>query len=69
MFNERFAGEEDELLIDRLFPQVRLSTVSSALIRDTRDDPIAPGKGSLIGMDAEVVRVLHGAREWQRLVR
>jgi outer membrane protein assembly complex protein YaeT len=54
VFNERFAATEDQLLIDRLFPQVRLSAVSSALIRDTRDDPIGPARGSLIGLDAEV---------------
>jgi outer membrane protein insertion porin family len=56
VFNERFAAgdEEDERLIDRLFPQVRLSTVSSALIRDSRDDPIGPTSGSLFGLDTEV---------------
>ena len=40
--------------IDRLFPQVRLSSVSSSLIRDTRTDPIEPNSGSLIGADAEL---------------
>ena len=40
--------------IDRLFPQVRLSTVSSSMIRDTRTDPIDPNSGSLIGADVEV---------------
>src|SRR5688500_2734236 len=41
--------------IDRLFPQVRLSSVASSLIRDTRlDDPIEPTSGSLIGVDAEL---------------
>ena len=39
VFNETVSAE-DELLIDRLFPQVRLSSVSSSLIRDTRDDPL-----------------------------
>ena len=33
---------EDKPLIDRLFPQVRLSTFSGALIRDTRDDLLGP---------------------------
>ncbi len=54
VFNERIVNEEDQLLIDRLFPQVLLSVVSSALIRDTRDDPLGPSTGSLIGLDAEV---------------
>jgi outer membrane protein assembly complex protein YaeT len=40
--------------IDRLFPQVRLSSVSSSLIRDTRNDSLDPNTGSLIGADAEV---------------
>jgi outer membrane protein insertion porin family len=40
--------------IDRLFPQVRLSSVSSALIRDTRNDPLEPNTGSLIGLDTEL---------------
>jgi outer membrane protein assembly complex protein YaeT len=53
VFNETFA-EEDQLLIDRLFPQVRLSTVSSSLVRDTRDDPINPAHGALVGIDAEI---------------
>ena len=53
VFNET-VSEEDELLIDRLFPQVRLSTVSSSLIRDTRDDPLGPSRGTLVGIDNEV---------------
>ena len=40
--------------IDRLFPQVRLSSVSAALIRDTRDDSFDPTTGSLVGTDAEL---------------
>lgn len=41
--------------IDRLFPQVRLSSVASSLIRDTRNpDSIEPTSGSLIGADAEL---------------
>jgi outer membrane protein insertion porin family len=53
VFNETF-NQEDQLLIDRLFPQVRLSTVSSSVIRDTRDDPINPSHGALVGVDAEI---------------
>ena len=40
--------------IDRLFPQVRLSSVSSSLIRDTRNDSLEPNTGSLIGSEAEL---------------
>jgi outer membrane protein assembly complex protein YaeT len=40
--------------IDRLFPQVRLSSVASSMIRDTRNDSIEPNSGSLIGTDVEL---------------
>jgi outer membrane protein insertion porin family len=40
--------------IDRLFPQVRLSSVASSVIRDTRNDAIEPNSGSLVGVDAEL---------------
>ncbi len=40
--------------IDRLFPQQRLSSVASSMIRDTRNDAIDPTSGSLIGTDAEL---------------
>jgi outer membrane protein assembly complex protein YaeT len=32
-------------LIDRAFPQFRLSSFSASLIRDTRDDPVDPSRG------------------------
>jgi outer membrane protein insertion porin family len=38
----------DQLLVDRLFPQVRLSSVSSSIVRDTRDDPVDPGSGTYV---------------------
>ena len=53
LFEQRLAPE-DEPLIDRLFPQVRLSTLSAAFIRDTRDDLLAPTRGALIGWDHDV---------------
>jgi outer membrane translocation and assembly module TamA len=42
---------EDELNIDRLFPQVRLSTVTGSVLRDTRNDALDPETGTLIGTD------------------
>ena len=53
LFEERL-DPEDKPLIDRLFPQVRLSTLSGALIRDTRDDLLAPTRGALIGWDNDL---------------
>jgi outer membrane protein assembly complex protein YaeT len=40
--------------IDRLFPQVRLSSVSSSVVRETRLDVLEPTSGSLIGAELEV---------------
>jgi outer membrane protein insertion porin family len=40
--------------IDRLFPQVRLSSVSFSLVRDTRNDSFEPSAGSLLGSDTEL---------------
>ena len=53
MLEERL-DPEDKPLIDRLFPDVRLSTLSAAVIRDTRDDPLAPTRGALMGWDNDV---------------
>ncbi len=53
-FNETFTSGEDARLIDRLFPRVRLSTVSSTIIRDTRDDPLGPTAGTLLWVDGEL---------------
>ena len=53
VFDERY-DPADQPLIDRLFPQVRLSTLSGSVIRDTRDDPLGPSRGELIGVDGDV---------------
>jgi outer membrane protein assembly complex protein YaeT len=45
VFDERL-DEADKPLIDRLFPQFRLSSFSSSLIRDTRDDAVDPTRGA-----------------------
>jgi outer membrane protein insertion porin family len=45
---------EDQLPVDRLFPQVRLSTVSGAVLRDTRDDVIDPARGATLGVETAV---------------
>lgn len=53
LFNARVAAE-DQLSVDRLFPQVRLSSVSSSVIFDTRDDPLDPQRGHFASVDGEV---------------
>jgi len=45
--------EEEQSLIDRLFPQVRLSLLSTGIVWDRRNDAIAPSAGSLLTGDLE----------------
>ncbi len=53
----RIANEQlqsaDRPLVDRLFPEVTLSTLSAGLIRDTRTDPLEPTGGTLLAVDVE----------------
>ena len=58
LFDEQIAAE-DRLLIDRLFPQVRLSTFFGALLRDSRDDVLDPQRGTVLGLDGSLA-----ARAW-----
>ncbi|HXH05143.1 MAG TPA: POTRA domain-containing protein [Vicinamibacterales bacterium] len=53
LFDVRLQPEE-ALLIDRLFPQLRLSTAAAAVVRDTRDDPLDPARGALVANDLEI---------------
>ena len=53
LFDAKIAVE-DQLLIDRLFPQVTLSSLSGSVIRDSRTDVIDPERGSVLGTDLEV---------------
>jgi outer membrane protein insertion porin family len=43
--------EDEKLTVDRVFSQVRLSTFSMAVSRDTRDDLIDPQGGTLLSAD------------------
>ena len=45
---------DQQRTVDRVFPQVRLSTFSFALSRDSRDDVIDPQHGSLLSADTTV---------------
>lgn len=47
-------NREDEPLVDRLFPEVRLSTFSGSVARDTRSDPVDPRDGEVLSVDAEI---------------
>ena len=45
---------EDEPLVDRLFPEVRLSAFSTSIVLDRRDDPTDPRGGELYTVDARL---------------
>jgi outer membrane protein insertion porin family len=53
LFDEKFTDAEKPL-IDRLFPQVRLSKFSGSFIRDTRNDVIDPDGGTFVILDTEL---------------
>jgi outer membrane protein assembly complex protein YaeT len=52
-FDEKL-DEQDELTIDRLFPQVRISAFSEAVVRDTRNDLLEPHQGTLMSVEGSL---------------
>lgn len=57
-FDERLPDRD---VIDRVFPQVRLSGFSSAIARDTRDDITDPERGTFVSLEGSVfARALGG---------
>ncbi|MBI4476350.1 MAG: BamA/TamA family outer membrane protein [Acidobacteria bacterium] len=60
LFDEQF-NTGDRLLIDRIFPNVRLSSIAGSMLRDTRDDALEPTKGTLIGIDGQLTARAIGA--------
>lgn len=55
VFDERLADDDPaKPLIDRLFPNVRLSSFSSSLIRDTRDDAVNPSRGEYMSASGQL---------------
>ena len=60
LFDEQIAAE-DQLLIDRLFPQVKLSKIFGAVLRDSRDDVLDPQRGAVIGLDGSVAAKVLGS--------
>ena len=53
LFDEKIEPE-DQLLIDRLFPQVRLSTITGSVLRDSRNDVLDPERGKVLGIDGSL---------------
>jgi outer membrane protein insertion porin family len=60
LFNERFSDAEKPL-IDRVFPQVRLSKFSGTLIRDSRNDVIDADRGTFLIADTELAARVVGS--------
>jgi outer membrane protein assembly factor BamA len=59
-YDERLTGQ-DLATIDRLFPQVRLSTIAGAVARDTRDDLVEPTRGTFVSVEGSIAaRALGG---------
>ncbi len=50
LFDEQIEPK-DRLLIDRLFPNVRLSTFTGSVLRDSRNDVLDPDRGTVLGVD------------------
>lgn len=60
LFDEQIKAE-DQLLIDRLFPQVKLSKIFGGVIRDSRDDVLDPQRGAVVGVDGSVAARMLGS--------
>jgi len=54
LFDQKYDRSDLSFLIDRLFPQVRLSSFQSSVVRSTRDDPIEPSRGTLVTLDGSL---------------
>ena len=53
IFDDRI-NPVDRPLIDRLFPEVRIGSVSGTAVHDTRDDAIDPARGGLVSLNGEL---------------
>ncbi|MCC6383414.1 MAG: outer membrane protein assembly factor, partial [Dehalococcoidia bacterium] len=60
LFDQRQVPEEKPV-IDRLFPQVRLSTLSAVIVRDTRNDPLDPDSGHVLNFEGDVSAIAIGS--------
>ncbi|MYD70967.1 MAG: BamA/TamA family outer membrane protein [Acidobacteria bacterium] len=52
--SNRVLNREDSDIVDRLFPNVRLSSFTASQVRDTRDDPVDPRRGTFVSLETEV---------------
>jgi outer membrane protein insertion porin family len=54
LFDQILTPDQNPILIDKLFPQVRLSKIAGSLIRETRDDLLDPTRGASVIFDADL---------------
>jgi outer membrane protein insertion porin family len=54
IFDEQITDPAQRPLIDRLFPEVRLSTFAGSFLRDSRDDVLDSAKGTLVVVDSDL---------------
>lgn len=54
LFDQALTPDQDPVLIDRLFPQVRLSKLSNSVIRDSRDDLLDPSRGTFLALNTDL---------------
>ena len=52
--SNRELNREDQDIVDRLFPNVRLSSFTASRVLDTRDDPVNPSRGLFVTLESEV---------------
>jgi outer membrane protein insertion porin family len=60
LFDERFTTT-DATIIDRLFPQIRLSMFSGSFIRDSRDDLADTSRGTLLTVTSDLAARVVGS--------
>jgi len=53
VFDEKLSPE-DKPLVDKAFPQFRLSSFSSSITRDTRNDPVDPSNGTYASASGQI---------------
>jgi outer membrane protein assembly complex protein YaeT len=53
LFDEQIQPQ-DQLLVDRLFPQLRLSSFSASIVQDARDDPLNPTTGRYLSANGQL---------------
>jgi outer membrane protein insertion porin family len=54
IFDEQITDPAQRPLIDRLFPEVRLSSFAGSFIRDARDDVLDTAKGTLLVVESDL---------------